>query len=84
MKYKEAMQTDAKGWTAAVDDEHQHMVDNEVFKIIHCKDVPRGRRVISTTWAMKQKVNSVQDLSPVALNKCRGKITILREGVMHR
>jgi Reverse transcriptase (RNA-dependent DNA polymerase) len=66
MKYKEAMQTDKKGWTASVDDEYQRMVDNEVFKIIHCKDVPRGRKVVSTMWAMKQNVNGVKRARLVA------------------
>jgi Reverse transcriptase (RNA-dependent DNA polymerase) len=60
MKFKEAMQTDQKGCLVAVEEEYQRMIDNNVFKIIHRKDVPHGRKVISTIWAMKQKVNGVK------------------------
>jgi hypothetical protein len=58
MKFKAAMQTDQDGWSVAVEEEYHLMVDNNVFKIIHRKDVPRGHKVIRTTWAMKQKVNN--------------------------
>jgi Reverse transcriptase (RNA-dependent DNA polymerase) len=66
MKLKEAMQTDQDGWSVAVKEEYRRMVDNDIFKIIHCKDVLRGRKVICTTWAMKQKVNGVKRARLVA------------------
>jgi hypothetical protein len=60
MKYEEAMMVDPIGWKSAFDDEYARMKANGVFKPIHRKDVPKGRKVISTTWAMKQKANGVK------------------------
>ena len=66
MKFKEAMQSDPKGWKAAVEDKYQRMEKNEVFKIIKRSKVPPNRRIISTTWAMKQKANGTKRARLVA------------------
>jgi hypothetical protein len=66
MKLDEAMRVDPVGWKAAVEDEYARMVKNGVFKAIPRSSVPRGRRVISTTWAMKQKANGVKRARLVA------------------
>eukprot|EP00957_Ditylum_brightwellii_P084928 6457853-Ditylum_brightwellii.AAC.1 len=37
MKYKEAMTVDRDGWTTAVDEEHQQMIDNKVRRPVKWK-----------------------------------------------
>jgi hypothetical protein len=66
MKFDEAMRVDRAGWSDAVEDEYKRMVKNGVFKPILRSSVPRGRRVILTTWAMKQKANGVKRARLVA------------------
>jgi hypothetical protein len=66
MKYEEAMRVDPVGWAAAVVDEYKRMVSSKVFRVIPRSEVPRGRRVISTTWAMKQKANGTKRARLVA------------------
>lgn len=58
MKYEEAMSSgDAPQWEEAVAEEHQRMVDNKVFKVVPKEEVPRGSKVLTSTWAMKKKSN---------------------------
>ena len=58
MKYEEAMATPkAKEWEKAVEKEYQRMVDHGVFKTIKMKDVPKNAKILSSTWAMKQKAD---------------------------
>ena len=66
MKYEEAMRVDPVGWAAAVVDEYKRMMSSKVFVVIPRAEVPRGRRVISTTWAMKQKANGTKRARLVA------------------
>jgi hypothetical protein len=54
MKYDEAMKTaDANSWKMAVEEEHNRMVDNEVWTPVPKSEVPVGAKVLTSTWAMK-------------------------------
>ena len=58
MKFKEAMKTkDKTSWKEAVKDEYHRFVKNEVFKVVHMKDVPEGTHVMTNTWTCKKKAN---------------------------
>jgi hypothetical protein len=60
MKYDEAMRTDKAGWEKAVHEEYLRMIEHGVFKPIKKKDVPHGTKVLSSTWAMKQKASGTK------------------------
>jgi hypothetical protein len=60
MKYDEAMKKDPVGWTKAVDEEYERMKEHEVFKAVPKDSLPPGTKVLSTTWAMKQKANGTK------------------------
>lgn len=56
VKCNEARKKDPKNWSVAIDREHDGMVvDHEVFKGVPRDEVPDGKLVASSTWAMKQK-----------------------------
>jgi hypothetical protein len=58
MKYDIAMQSpDSEGWKQAVEDEHQRMVDNEVWTPVPKSDVATDAKILTSTWAMKKKSN---------------------------
>ena len=57
MKYEEAMAKDPIGWGKAGEKEHEHMKEHEVFKVVKMKNVPKGAKIHTATWAMKQKAN---------------------------
>ena len=58
MKYNEAMAgPDREGWIKAVEDEHNRMLHHKVWTPVKRSDVPRGTKIITTTWAMKKKAN---------------------------
>ena len=58
MKYKEVMKTpEKKEWTAAFLEEHERVVKHGAFKPVKLKDVPKGEKMLTTTWAMKKKSN---------------------------
>jgi hypothetical protein len=58
MKYDTAMKTaDANSWKMAVEEEHNRMVDNEVWTPVPKSEVPVGAKVLTSTWAMKKKAN---------------------------
>jgi hypothetical protein len=55
MKYDAAMQSpDSEGCKQAVEEEHQRMVDNEVWTPVLKSDVPADAKVLTSTWAMKK------------------------------
>ena len=60
MKFNEAMRTDKEGWTKAVKEEHKRMVENKVWQPVKVKDVPKGAKILTSTWACKQKANGVK------------------------
>jgi len=61
MKYEQAMATpNAKEWEKAVDKEHGRMKDHNVFKVVKKEDVPEDAKVLTSTWAMKQKADGTK------------------------
>jgi hypothetical protein len=58
MKYNEAMATnDRKKWEIAVKEEKKRMDDSGVFQPIPRDKVPKGAKILTSTWAMKKKAN---------------------------
>ena len=58
MKYEQAMATPkAAEWVKAVEKEHGRMEEHEVFKIVKNEEVPKEAKVLTSTWAMKQKAD---------------------------
>ena len=58
IKYKEAMASDDKEkWQKAIDEEHDRMVRNKVWKVVPKSDLPQGAKIMTTTWACKKKPN---------------------------
>jgi hypothetical protein len=55
MKYKKAMATNnAQEWSQAVKQEHDHMVESGAWAAVPVENVPRGEKIITSTWAMKK------------------------------
>jgi hypothetical protein len=46
-------------WTEAVFEEHDRMVKRQVWRTELKKDVPKGAKILTSTWAMKKKVNGI-------------------------
>ena len=58
MKYDEAMNgPDADKWRKAVEEEKEKMDTNDVFEETSRNNVPKGAKVLTSTWAMKKKAN---------------------------
>jgi hypothetical protein len=58
MKYKQAMNTKDKDmWTEAVFEEHERMVKRQVWRTELKKDVPKGAKVMTSTWATKKNAS---------------------------
>ncbi len=56
MKYHEAINgPDGKVWKEQVRKEHQRMLNNGVFEPVKISELPKGIKLIDTTWAMKKK-----------------------------
>eukprot|EP00957_Ditylum_brightwellii_P021473 1619762-Ditylum_brightwellii.AAC.1 len=68
MKYNEAIVIDKESWTIAVEEEHQIMVDNEVWRPVKLEDMQPGAKVLTSTWACKLKSNGTKQ----ARINCRG------------
>ena len=60
MKYEEALRTDKAGWSTAIDEEHERMVENNVWKAVKKDEVPKGAKVLTSTWACKLKSNGTK------------------------
>jgi hypothetical protein len=58
MKFKEAMAgKDSVQWQKAVNEEHERMQKHYVWEPVHIKELPKGLKVLTLTWAMKKKAN---------------------------
>jgi hypothetical protein len=58
MKYDEAMRGgDKRQWTQAVKEEFDRMNKHGVFEVVKASVVPKGAKVLTSTWAMKKKAN---------------------------
>jgi hypothetical protein len=60
MKYKEAMRSDKEGWDKAVEEEHNRMIENNVWKVVNKVDVPKRAKILTSTWACKLKSNGTK------------------------
>lgn len=49
----------AKEWQQAIEQEHQRMVSHKVWKPVKKKQVPKWAKILTSTWAMKQKASGV-------------------------
>jgi Reverse transcriptase (RNA-dependent DNA polymerase) len=43
----------------AVDEEHDRMVKNKVWEAVPKSSVPKGAKILTSTWAMKKKASGV-------------------------
>jgi hypothetical protein len=60
MKYDQALQgPEAKEWAIAVEEEHDHMINYEVFQTVPHEEVPKDSKILTSPWAMKKKANDV-------------------------
>jgi hypothetical protein len=58
MKYHEAINGhDGDLWKEEVAKEHKQKIDSGVFEPVKMSKVPKGVKLIDTTWAMKKKSN---------------------------
>jgi hypothetical protein len=61
MKYEEALQrNDREAWINAVQVEHERFVKHGVWEPVPRQSVPFDAKILSSTWAMKQKSNNVR------------------------
>ena len=61
MNYKEAMSSkDAAGWKVEVGEEKKRFDKFDVFTPIKKSLLPRNAKIMTTTWAMKQKANGTK------------------------
>jgi len=58
MTYQEVMNTqDRDKWRKAVEEEHERMIKNKVWKPVDRDSVPEDAKIIDSTWVMKKKSN---------------------------
>jgi hypothetical protein len=58
MKFDEAMtKSDKPNWDKAVLEEHDRFTDHTAFEAINQDEVPKGTKIITSTWAMKKKTS---------------------------
>ena len=61
MNYAEAMATaQKKDWEASVNKEYRRMEEMGVWKVMDKEDIPKDAKVLTSTWAMKQKASGVK------------------------
>ena len=60
MKFKEAIKKDYKGWTKAVDEEHDRIIANDVWQLVPKKDMPKNVKNLTATWTCKLKSNGTK------------------------
>jgi hypothetical protein len=60
MKYKEAMKTpDKPNWINEVNEEHERFKKHKCFKAVPRAEVPKGSKILTSTWAMKKKASGI-------------------------
>jgi hypothetical protein len=58
LNFNQAMKTnDRDEWMKAIEEEHQKMVDYNVWQVVQPGDVPPNSKILTSTWAMKKKAN---------------------------
>jgi hypothetical protein len=56
IKYKEAINgPDRKAWETEIGNEHECMVKNNGWELVKKSSLPKGTKVIDSTWACKKK-----------------------------
>jgi hypothetical protein len=56
MKYEEAInRPDGKAWEKEIENEHDRMVKNDVWEPVKKSLLPKGTKVIDSTWVCKKK-----------------------------
>ena len=65
MKYKEVRYTDDKDdWEAALEDELNNVKKYDEWTPRKLQDLPPDAKIITSTWATKNKVNDTYQASP--------------------
>ena len=57
MNYKQAMIDDKEGWTKEVANKKARFNRFKALTAVKRKDLPKGEKVMTTTWAMKKKAS---------------------------
>ncbi len=58
MKYQPTIDgPDGKEWKEEIKNEHNRMLRNEVFQAVEKSELPKGAKVINSTWVCKKKSN---------------------------
>ena len=57
--FRHAGAADKAEWAKAVLDELKRYRKRKVYKAVKLSDVPKGAKLLTTTWAMKKKSNGV-------------------------
>ena len=60
MKYEEAMSKDEEAWNIAVAKEYERMKKHKVFEAVPKDEMPKDAKVLTSTWAMKQKADGTK------------------------
>ena len=68
LTYEKAMASGEKReWQKSIEEEHNRMKDNKVFQVVDKAQVLKeGRKIITSTWAMKKKANGIYRARMVA------------------
>ena len=58
MNYREAMRSpDAEAWKAEIKNEYDRFSKYKAFTVVPIKSLPKGTKILTTTWAMKKKTS---------------------------
>ena len=58
LNFREAMaSSDKDKWMRAMEEEHDRMIKHKVWKAVPPSAVPKGEKIITSTWANKKKSN---------------------------
>ena len=61
MTYDEAIrEPDAKEWQLEIDKEHERMMSHKAWIAVPRSEVPKGTKILGSTWAMKRKANGTR------------------------
>jgi hypothetical protein len=56
MKYKEAInRPEGKAWEKEIENEHDRLIKNDAWEPVKKSLLPKGTKVIDSTWACKKK-----------------------------
>ena len=59
LKFDEAVNgPDKKNWYKAIEEEYERFVRNDYFEEVPMNEVKPGTKIITSTWAMKKKIQT--------------------------